>query len=36
MKGKGRKTMTCDWIKSEPVEGNEVCKATCEEDFTKI
>jgi hypothetical protein len=36
MKGKIKKTMTCDWIKGEPVEGSEVCTAATEEDFIKI
>ena len=32
MKGDTKKTMTCEWIKVDPVEG-EVCPATNEEEF---
>lgn len=35
MKGKIKKTMTCEWIKSEPVEG-QVCQANTEEAFLDI
>lgn len=32
MKGKGKKTFTCEWIKSEPVEG-QTCLAETEEEL---
>lgn len=34
MKGKIKKTITCEWIKIEPVEG-EKCLAETDEEFLK-
>jgi hypothetical protein len=34
MKGKIKKTFTCEWIRIEPVEG-EKCLAETEEEFLK-